>query len=94
MRIYVEFLGDARLATAVRQTELMVPPDITYTDILHQLSRQYPALIGAVLEDDGETLMPANLLNLNGKHTLQPDEMSSSPVDGDRITFMSILAGG
>jgi molybdopterin converting factor small subunit len=94
MRIFVDFLGDARLATSVKQTELRVPPGATYRDVVRILAQRYPALVGQVLEADGETLMPANMLNLNGKYTIQTDQMDESPSDGDRITFMSILAGG
>ena len=94
MRIFVDFLGDARLATSVKQTELEVWPHATFLDVVRLLAERYPALIGQVLEADGESLMPANILNLNGKHTIQTSQMDDSPSDGDRITFMSILAGG
>ena len=94
MRIIVEFLGDARLATSIKQTELDIVPRTTYRDLVRLAGERFPALIGAVIEGDGETLMPANILNLNGKRTIQTTQMDDSPSDGDRITFMSILAGG
>jgi molybdopterin converting factor small subunit len=94
MRIVVEFLGDARLATSVKQTELETPPHTTFRGLLRMLAGRYPALVGNVIEADGETLMPANILNVNGRHTVQTSEMDDHPRDGDRVTFMSILAGG
>ena len=94
MRIFVDFLGDARLATSVKQTELDVPPHTTFRGLVRLLTVRYPALVGKVVETDGETLMPANILNVNGKHTVQTTEMDERPSDGDRVTFMSILAGG
>jgi hypothetical protein len=94
LRIFVDFVGDARLATSVKQTELEIAPHTTYRGIIRLLTERYPSLVGAVVETDGETLMPANILNLNGKRTIQTAQMGECPSDGDRITFMSILAGG
>jgi molybdopterin converting factor small subunit len=94
MRIAVEFLGDARLATQTRQTELEIPPGASYRELVRLLVERFPALIGAVIEEDGETLMPANILNLNGKRTVQSEQFDETLSDGDRVTFMSILAGG
>ena len=94
MRIFVEFIGDARLATSVKQTELEVASHTSYRGVIRLLADRYPALIGAVIEADGATLMPANILNLKGKRTIQTAQMDECPGDGDRITFMSILAGG
>jgi hypothetical protein len=73
---------------------LDIPPDVTYRGLVRLLGARFPALIGAVIEEDGETLMPANILNLNGKRTIQPGQLDELVSDGDRITFMSILAGG
>ena len=94
MRIYVDFLGDARLATAVKQAELDVAPSISFRGLVRLLGARYPTLISTVIEADGETLMPANILNVNGRRTIRRTEMDDGPSDGDRITFMSILAGG
>lgn len=94
MRIIVEFLGDARLAASIKQTELDIAPHTTYRGLVRLLAEQFPALVGKVIEGDGETLMPANILNLNGKRTIQETQMEDRLSDGDWITFMSILAGG
>ena len=63
-------------------------------DVLRILADQYPALIGDVLQPDGETLYPSNMLNLNGKRMIQPLQMDHSPQAGDHIILMSVLAGG
>lgn len=94
MRIVVEFIGDARLATNVRQTELEVSPDTTYRDLVRLVGERFPTLVGAVIEPDGETLMPANMLNLNGRRSIGASAMGERMNEGDRVTFMSILAGG
>jgi molybdopterin converting factor small subunit len=94
MRIVVEFLGDARLATQIRQTELEITQGTSFRDLVRLISDRFPALVGAVIEEDGETLMPANILNLNGKRTIQSTQLDDVLSDGDRITFMSVLAGG
>ena len=94
MDVVVEFAGLARMATKVRQCSLNVAEGTTFRDVLRILADQYPALIGNVLQPDGETLYPSNMLNLNGKRMIQPLQMEHSPHAGDHIILMSVLAGG
>jgi molybdopterin converting factor small subunit len=94
MRIYVDFVGDARLASGVKHAELDVPPGTSFRDVVRLVGGRFPTLINQVLETDGQTLMPANILNVNGKRTVRRCDMGDGVSDGDRITFMSILAGG
>lgn len=94
MRIHVEFLGVARLSTGMRETVLDMAEDATFRDVVRVLGNQYPALIGQVIQPDGETLYPSHVLNHNGRQTIPPRQMGQSLNDGDRIAVMSILAGG
>ncbi|MCP4543758.1 MAG: MoaD/ThiS family protein [Chloroflexi bacterium] len=66
----------------------------TFRDVVRALSVRYPALIGDVISPDGEILHPPHIFNLNAKRMVQENQMDECLGDGDRITLMSILAGG
>ncbi len=92
--ILVEFTGIARVLTGVRDVSLASDPGTTYREIIRQLGIRFPVLVGQVIEHDGMSLLPENKIVLDGKRILPESELDTSPCDGDRLTFMSILAGG
>ncbi len=94
MKVTVELTGIPRVVTGVKQLTFELPDGTTFREILRLLGTRYPQLIGEVLQADGETLQPSNMLNLNGRRMVQPIHMDSAPHDGDRLILMSILAGG
>jgi molybdopterin converting factor small subunit len=94
IRVTVELLGLARLAAGQKEVSLDLADDATFRDIVRTLARQYPKMIGNVIQPDGETLQRPNILNLNARRMIRPEQMSDHPTEGDRIIFMSISAGG
>jgi molybdopterin converting factor small subunit len=94
MRIQMEFLGLSRLAAGVKEIALDLGEGTTFRDIVRMLATRYPAMIGNVIQPDGETLQLPNILNLNAKRMIQANQMDDGPSDGDRIILMSISAGG
>ena len=94
MRIQVEFLGVSRLETGIKELALDVDKGATFRDIVRVLGSRYPALIGNVIQPDGETLQAPNILNHNAKRMVQASQMDNGPSDGDRIILMSMSAGG
>jgi len=94
MRVQLEFLGVSRLATRLREVTLDLEKDMTFRDIVRLLGTRYPAMIGDVIQPDGETLQAPNILNLNAKRMIQESQMDEGPSDGDRIILMSMSAGG
>lgn len=94
MNILVEFAGISRVLAGVRDLPLSLDPGASYRDIIRQLGLRFPALVGQVIEPDGETLFPENKIALNGRRMIQNSEMDASPGEGDRLTLMSLLAGG
>lgn len=94
MEVNVEFAGLSRVITHDRSLSLTLDSDTTYRDILHMLADRYPDLVGNVIHPSRESLQSSNMLNLNGKHMISPNQMNKSPSDGDRIILMSVLAGG
>jgi molybdopterin converting factor small subunit len=94
MHIQVEFLGLSRLATGQKQISFEVPRGSTFRDLVRLLGRTYPALIGNVIQPDGETLQWPNTFNLDTRRMIQARQMSECLNDGDRVILMSLSAGG
>jgi molybdopterin converting factor small subunit len=94
MRIQMEFLGLSRFAAGVKEIALDLEEGTTFRDIVRMLATRYPAMIGNVIQPDGETLQLPNILNLNAKRMIQANQMDDGPSDGDRIILMSVSAGG
>ena len=100
MLVQVEMLGLSRMITGQKQVSLDMKEEATYRDIVRVLSKQYPALIGNVIQSDGESLQAPNIFNLNARQMIQSKQMDHRlagelcPGNGDRIILMSISAGG
>ena len=94
MRVHMEFLGLSRLATGLKTTLLELDEGATFNDVVRVLAAAYPALIGNVIQSDGETLQAPNVFNLNTRQMIQEAQMNTSPSDGDRVILMSMSAGG
>ena len=92
--ITVEFIGLARILTRQKKLDLQTGQAATYRDIVQTIGMRFPVLIGQVISQTGDELIASNMINLNGEHMIQEEAMGESPRDGDRIIFMSILAGG
>ena len=94
MRIQVELLGLSRIVTGQRELQLEISNDTTYRDVIRRLGTMYPALIGNVIQPDGETLQAPNILNLNARQMIQAGQLQDQVNEGDRVILMSMSAGG
>ena len=94
MELTIEFAGLSRVLTHLKKISVNVEPNTTFRQLLTILSNKHPELIGEVIHASKTTLQSSNMLNINGKHMVQPTEMDLSPSDCDRLILMSILAGG
>lgn len=94
MELTIEFAGLSRVLTHLTRISLSVENSTTFRQIITILSEKHPELIGEVIHANQTTLQSSNMLNVNGKHMVQPTQMDKSPSDGDRLILMSILAGG
>ena len=94
MEVLIEFQGISRVLTKSKKLPLNVEPDITFREIIQRLAVLYPGLVGEVIAKDRQTMLGSNMVSLNGKHMLRPTDMEASPAEGDKLTIMSILAGG
>ncbi|MCJ7550373.1 MAG: MoaD/ThiS family protein [Anaerolineae bacterium] len=94
MELMVEFAGLARMHTRVPRFTMQLEQGTTFRQILGMLGDRYPELVGDVISPGLDSLRSSNMLNLNGKHMIQPSQMNQCPAKGDRLILMSILAGG
>jgi molybdopterin converting factor small subunit len=94
MHVRVEFLGLSRLVTGVKTQDIELEKGATFQDLVRLLSRMYPAMIGNVIQPNGEILQAPNIFNLDGKRMIQQNQMKDRLDDGDRVVLMSMSAGG
>jgi molybdopterin converting factor small subunit len=94
MEVLIEFQGISRVITKSKKLPLDIKPDTTYRQIIQRLAVLYPGLVGEVIAKDQQTMLGSNMVSLNGKNMLRPSDLENTPVDGDKLTIMSILAGG
>jgi molybdopterin converting factor small subunit len=94
LHIHLEFLGVSRLVAGTKEILLEVEEGTTFQDIVRMLSKQYPGMVGNVIQPNGEMLHPPNIFNLNARQMIPENQMHKSPNDGDRIILMSMSAGG
>ena len=90
----VEFTGISRVLTGKMEYQLPLVDGEAMKDVVRAIGRKFPPLVGEVIEEDGETLIPTNLFSINGKQILSEKQMHYQPKDGDRLILLSLLAGG
>lgn len=94
MQIEIEFTGFARTITNHKVIRLELPEGTTYREIVKLLGQEYPALIGILIDRDGETFLSSNMFIVNGDMVAPAMVMDESPKDGDRLVLMSLITGG
>ena len=93
-QVLVEFTGISRMLTGQSELSLKVSPETTFADIVSQLGKKFPSLVGQIIDKNGREFIATNLFSLNGQRIIQDTEMDESPAQGDRLILVSLLAGG
>lgn len=94
MKITVEFTGVARTIAHQKTIELSLDETTTYQDIIRELARRYPALIGIIIDPDGETFLSSNMFIINGNMTTPAMVIQERAHDGDHLILMALVTGG
>ncbi|MGD8245629.1 MAG: MoaD/ThiS family protein [Anaerolineae bacterium] len=94
MRVRVQLFGLSRLISGEKEVTLTLGEGATFRDAVRALVREYPDLIGDVVQPDGETMQVPNILNLDGRRMIHREQMDERLADGDRLILMSLSAGG
>lgn len=94
LHIQVELFGLSRLIAGEKEITLTLDESATFRDAVKEIVSRYPNMVGDVVQADGLTMQPPNILNLDGRRMIQAHQMDESLSDGDRIILMSMSAGG
>jgi len=92
--VQIELFGLSRLIAGEKEITLKLSEGATFRDVVMALVTRYPDMIGDIVQEDGETMQPPNILNLDGRRMIQENQMDEALRDGDRIIVMSMSAGG
>lgn len=90
--IRVELFGRARMAAGHRQVQVAVPNRARIEDLVSELSRMCPALVGEIIIDDLSGLQPSYTLNINGTSFVGDGPLELE--HGDTVLLFSSQAGG
>lgn len=94
IHLTVEFTGVAREIVGAATIELSFPKESTYTDVVRELGKQVPGLVGILIDQDGETFLSSNMFIINNEMSLPVMIMDEQPKDGDRLVLVSVMTGG
>jgi molybdopterin converting factor small subunit len=89
--VVVELFGNARLLAGRDTIDVVLPLEVSTSEVARHLAEAEPALIGKVVRPEGG-LMSSYILNLNGTSFLSESERQIR--QGDRILLFSSQAGG
>ncbi len=94
MNVDIEFTGVSRVLTGQPGCSLALNPRDTIREVIIDLGKKYPALVGDIIAKDGQNLIATNVFSLNGKKILHESDLQFQPQDGDKLILLSLLAGG
>jgi hypothetical protein len=94
MNIEVEFIGVSRILSGVSKANIIIPAGGSYRDIIHELSEEYPAFNGQLIDTENNSFIGSSMFNLDGKRMVKPGELDNTPDEGGHLILMSVLAGG
>ena len=90
----VTLTGAVESITGFKILSLSIHESSTYRDIVCEIGRMYPVLIGWLIDRDGCTLLSSNLFLVNGEQFIFPGMENEKPEDGDELMLVSPITGG
>ena len=94
IQVKVEFSGVSRMLTGESEILLPLEKAATVSQVVCQLGKRFPQLVGQIIEKDGTTLIPTNVFSVNGQSILHETDTAYQPKNGDTLILLSLLAGG
>lgn len=92
MRCQVRLQGVFPAAVAPRELEVELGDEPCVADLVAVLRRDFPELVGPVIDADEDKLMSRYLFSLNGRLCL--DEYDRRVDNADRVILLSMPLGG
>jgi hypothetical protein len=94
VKISIEFTGITRSITNANEIEFDLPKDSTYRDLVKILATKFPAMLGLIIDRDGETFLSSNMFVINGDLAFPAMIMEDPLSEGEHISLMSVITGG
>ncbi len=88
----VELFGIARVLTGLKTVELPVSPGATLRELIAELARSSPALVGPVIRPDLAGLIDGCVFNLNGRSFAA--DLGAAVSTGDTVLLLYGASGG
>ncbi len=92
--IMIKLTGAPASLAQTKKVTLTMDDDATYAEVICQLGVQIPALIGLIIDQDGQTMLSSNMFLVNDQDFIMHGMWSLSPKDGDTLTLISPVTGG
>jgi molybdopterin converting factor small subunit len=92
MKLTVEFLGLSRRLAQTRETLVELDDRATFRDVLRHLATRFPALLDQVILPQTYALVSSHMINIDGRSVVS--DLDTQPLDGQRLIFMFVEAGG
>lgn len=94
MKITIEFTGITKSITQAGAVEFDLPNGFTYRDLVKMLAIKYPAMVGLIIDPDGQNFLSSNMFVINGNLEFPAMILDQSPSEGEQISLMSVITGG
>lgn len=94
MTVTVELTGAARAHAGVKSLTIHLPEGATYRDIVRELAKRFPQLVGWLIAPDGESFLSSNMLVIDGDLATPVMVLDETPSDGAHLILMSVITGG
>jgi hypothetical protein len=94
VKITIEFTGITKSITQAGSIEFEVPNEFTYRDLIKMLAAKYPAMVGLIIDMDGETFLSSNMFVINGNLEFPAMILDQSLSADEHISLMSVITGG
>jgi molybdopterin converting factor small subunit len=94
IQVFVEFSAISRVLTGKSEFSLTLNNGASISDIVSDIGKKFPVLLGQIIEKDGKALIPTNVFSVNGQKIIHETDTDYQPNNGDKLILLSLLSGG
>jgi molybdopterin converting factor small subunit len=94
IQVFVEFSAISRVLTGKSEFSLTLEKGASISDVVSEIRKKFPVLLGQIIEKDGKALVPTNVFSVNGQKIIHETDTTYQPINGDKLILLSLLSGG
>jgi molybdopterin converting factor small subunit len=94
IQVLVEFSAISRVLTGKSEFSLTLKKGASISDVVSEIGKKFPPLLGQIIEKDGKALIPTNVFSVNGQKIIHETDTDYQPNNGDKLILLSLLSGG